>query len=62
MMPDMVWGRYPTDQIVERMIDLMDQYKPLHWWAERGHIIALDRAVPAQAHAGALRSSARSTR
>ena len=38
VMPDLVWGRYPTDQIVERMIDLMDQYKPLHWWAERGHI------------------------
>jgi predicted phage terminase large subunit-like protein len=38
IMPDAVWGRYPTDQIVERMIDLMDQYKPLFWWAERGHI------------------------
>jgi predicted phage terminase large subunit-like protein len=38
VMPDCVWGRYPTDQIVERMIDLMAQYKPLHWWAERGHI------------------------
>lgn len=38
VMPDLVWGRYPTDQIVERMIDLMDLYKPLHWWAERGHI------------------------
>jgi predicted phage terminase large subunit-like protein len=20
------------------MIDMMDQYRPLHWWAERGHI------------------------
>ena len=38
VMPDLVWGRYPTDQIVERMIDLMDAHKPLHWWAERGHI------------------------
>ena len=38
VMPDMVWGRFPTDQIVERMIDMMDQYRPLHWWAERGHI------------------------
>ncbi len=38
VMPDLVWGRYPTDQIVERMIDLMDLHRPLHWWAERGHI------------------------
>jgi predicted phage terminase large subunit-like protein len=38
VMPDLVWGRYPTDQIVERMIDLMALHKPLHWWAERGHI------------------------
>ena len=36
--PEMVWGRFPTDQIVERMIDMMDEYRPLHWWAERGHI------------------------
>jgi predicted phage terminase large subunit-like protein len=36
--PDAIWGRYPTDQVVERMIDLMALYKPLHWWAERGHI------------------------
>lgn len=38
IMPDLIWGRYPTDQIVERMIDLMDLYRPIHWWAERGHI------------------------
>ena len=38
VMPDAVWGRYPTDMIVERMIDLMERYKPMHWWAERGHI------------------------
>jgi predicted phage terminase large subunit-like protein len=38
VMPDAVWGRYPTDQIVERMIDLMAKYRPIHWWAERGQI------------------------
>jgi len=38
VMPDLVWGRYPTDFVVERMIDLMAKYKPLLWWAERGHI------------------------
>jgi len=38
VMDDMVWGRFPTDVIVEKMIDLMAKYKPLYWWAERGHI------------------------
>jgi predicted phage terminase large subunit-like protein len=38
VMPDLVWGRYATDVAVERMIDLMAKFKPLHWWAERGHI------------------------
>ena len=37
-MEDIVWARLPTDVVVERMIDLMAKYKPLHWWAERGHI------------------------
>jgi predicted phage terminase large subunit-like protein len=38
VLPDLIWGRHPTDYVVERMIDLMDQHRPLHWWAERGHI------------------------
>jgi predicted phage terminase large subunit-like protein len=38
VMPKLVWGRYSTDQVVERMIDLMADYKPLYWWAEKGHI------------------------
>lgn len=38
IMPDLLWGRYPVDRVVERMIDLMALYKPIHWWAERGHI------------------------
>jgi predicted phage terminase large subunit-like protein len=38
VMDDVVWGRYPTDEIVEKMIDLMAKYKPLLWWAEKGHI------------------------
>jgi len=38
VLPDVVWGRYPTDQIVERMIDIMDLHRPLFWWAERGQI------------------------
>ena len=38
IMDDVVWGRYQTDVVVEKMIDLMAKYKPLFWWAERGHI------------------------
>src|SRR6185436_12188144 len=38
VLPDVVWGRYPTDQIVERIIDIMDLHRPLFWWAERGQI------------------------
>lgn len=38
VMPDCFWKKAPSDQTVERMIDLMDKYKPLFWWAERGQI------------------------
>jgi predicted phage terminase large subunit-like protein len=38
VMDDVVWSHIPTDQVVERMISLMAKYKPLFWWAERGHI------------------------
>ena len=38
VMPDLVWGRFTTDYVVERMIDLIAKFKPLYWWAERGHI------------------------
>lgn len=38
VLDDVVWGHYSTDQIVEKMIDIMARHKPLYWWAERGHI------------------------
>ena len=38
IMDDMVWAHLSTDVVVERMIDLMAKYKPLFWWAEKGHI------------------------
>jgi predicted phage terminase large subunit-like protein len=38
VMDELVWGRFPTDTIVERMIDMMAKWKPMYWWAERGHI------------------------
>jgi len=31
-------GRETPDVVTERMIDLMDVYKPISWYAEKGHI------------------------
>ena len=62
VMPDLVWGRSPTDYVVERMIDLMAKFKPMYWWAERGHISKSHRPVPAQADAGARDLRQRSSR
>jgi predicted phage terminase large subunit-like protein len=38
ILPEIWWRRAETDDVVEAMIDLIDRYKPLMWWAERGHI------------------------
>lgn len=38
VLPDIFWRRVETDDVVDGMIDLMARYKPLIWWAERGHI------------------------
>jgi hypothetical protein len=38
LMPDIFWGRKPTDFVVEEMLRLNRLYKPLVWWAESGHI------------------------
>jgi predicted phage terminase large subunit-like protein len=38
VMDDVQWGRWDADVVVEKMIDLMEKYRPLMWWAERGHI------------------------
>lgn len=38
IMDDIFWQRAETDVVVEKMIDLMAKYRPLFWWAERGHI------------------------
>ena len=35
---DAWWQRAPTDRVVEGMIGLMSKYRPIYWWAERGHI------------------------
>ena len=36
--PDIFWQQADTATVVENMIALMDRYKPLFWWAEKGHI------------------------
>jgi len=38
VMDDVWWRRAETDVVVEAMLMLMDRYKPIYWWAERGHI------------------------
>ena len=38
IMPDVFWQRATTDIVVERMVLLMEKYKPVYWWAERGQI------------------------
>ena len=36
--PDLFWKQADTSLVVETMVILMDKYKPLFWWAEKGHI------------------------
>lgn len=38
IMDSVEWGRWDTEVVVEKMIDMMARYKPLMWWAEKGHI------------------------
>jgi predicted phage terminase large subunit-like protein len=36
--PDLFWQQADTQLVVETMTILMERYKPLFWWAEKGHI------------------------
>lgn len=36
--PDLVWERIGSMRAVEEMLRLGARYKPLYWWAEKGHI------------------------
>lgn len=38
VMPDIYWGQTDTMQAVEVWIQLIKRYKPIFWWAEKGHI------------------------
>lgn len=35
---DVWWQRKETDDVVDAAIDLIKRWKPLTWWAEKGHI------------------------
>ena len=38
ILDDVWWQRAPADVAVEAMLALMKKYRPIYWWAERGHI------------------------
>jgi predicted phage terminase large subunit-like protein len=38
VMPNAFWRQAASDVVTDAMIQIMKQYKPMHWWAERGHI------------------------
>lgn len=38
VLDDLFWRRAQTDQVVDEMLRLMQKFKPVYWWAERGHI------------------------
>jgi predicted phage terminase large subunit-like protein len=35
---DAIWDKLPSDRAIDMMINVMQQHKPLMWWAERGQI------------------------
>lgn len=38
IMPDSILTRISADQAVDVMLNLIKKYRPVFWWAERGHI------------------------
>lgn len=38
VLPDVWWRKADTDDVIDAMVDMMDQFKPQVWWAEKGHI------------------------
>lgn len=35
---DCYWKRAATDIVVEKLIDMIEKWKPIYWWAEEDHI------------------------
>lgn len=40
IMHDLFWQQADSKTVIEMMINLMDKYKPIFWFAEKGHITA----------------------
>lgn len=38
VLPDVMWFRYESTDIVDAMLAMMRKHRPLRWWAEREHI------------------------
>lgn len=38
ILPNWYWGRCDTGELVDRMLSMAEQYKPLRWWAGSDHI------------------------
>jgi predicted phage terminase large subunit-like protein len=38
LQPEIFWRQADTSTVVETMLAYMERFKPLFWWAERGHI------------------------
>ena len=36
--PRLVWDRINSKDAVAKMLELIKQFKPIYWWAEKGHI------------------------
>jgi len=38
VLPETLWGRFTSEEVTEKAIDLIKLKNPLTWWAEKGHI------------------------
>lgn len=38
VLPDVWWRHAETDTVVDAMLGMIQRYRPLKWWAERGHV------------------------
>lgn len=38
ILPETLWGRFTSEEVTEKALDLIKLKNPLTWWAEKGHI------------------------
>jgi len=39
ILPDIAWGRFEPDILLEHFLDQVERHRPLTWWAENEHIL-----------------------